>query len=160
MKRRFALRIAIGMGLSAAMPAFAGTPVSPDGPSAAQDADATYADIERTLGSVPTFFRNPPRAALPGGWKTMKEFQFGPGTALSAREKELIGLAVAAQIPCEYCIYFHARSARAAGASDEQIREAVAMAANTRFWSTILNGTEVDYQNFRKEFDALGKPAK
>lgn len=148
MKRHLALCFAIGMGLCAAQPA------------AAQEANATYADIEKTLGSVPTFFRNLPQAALPGAWKTMKEFQFSTGTALSPKEKELIGLAVAAQIPCEYCIYFHTRSARAAGASDEEIREAVAMAANTRFWSTILNGTEVDFDNFRKEFDAMGKPKK
>lgn len=160
MKRHFARCIAIGLGLSAALPAFAGTPASPANPPAAQDASATYADIEATLGSVPTFFRNVPQAALPGAWKTMKEFQFAPGTALSAKEKELIGLAVAAQIPCEYCVYFHARSARAAGASEEQIREAVAMAANTRFWSTILNGTEVDFANFRREYDALGKQGK
>lgn len=160
MKRRFALCIAVGMGLFAAMPAFAGTPAAADKPMASQDADATYADIEKTFGSVPTFFRNVPQAALPGAWKTMKEFQLGPGTALSGKEKELIGLAVAAQIPCEYCIYFHTRSARAAGASEEEIREAVAMSANTRFWSTILNGTEVDFENFRKEFDAMGKKEK
>lgn len=148
MKRQLTLCFAIGMGLCAAQPA------------AAQEANATYADIEKTLGSVPTFFRSVPQAALPGAWKTMKEFQFSTGTALTPKEKELIGLAVAAQIPCEYCVYFHTRSARAAGASDEEIREAVAMAANTRFWSTLLNGTEVDFDNFRKEYDALGKPKK
>jgi AhpD family alkylhydroperoxidase len=160
MKRHLALCFAAGMGLFAAMPAFAANPASADKPMASQEADATYADIEKTFGSVPTFFRNVPQAALPGAWKTMKEFQLGSGTALSAKEKELIGLAVAAQIPCQYCIYFHTRSARAAGASDEEIREAVAMSANTRFWSTILNGTEVDYDDFRKEFDAMGKEAK
>ena len=148
MKRHLALCFAIGMALCARQPA------------AAREANPTYADIEKSLGSVPTFFRNVPQAALPGAWKTMKELQFSTGTALSPKEKELIGLAVAAQIPCEYCIYFHTRSARAAGASDEEIREAVAMAANTRFWSTILNGTEVDFDNFRKEFDAMGKPKK
>lgn len=160
MKRRLALCFAVGMGLFAALPAFAGTSATADKPTTSPEADATYADIEKTLGSVPTFFRNVPQAALPGAWKTMKEFQFAPGTALSTREKELIGLAVAAQIPCQYCIYFHTRSARAAGASEEEIREAVAMSANTRFWSTILNGTEVDFDNFRKEFDAMGKKDK
>lgn len=158
MNRQFALGFAIGIGLLAAPTAFAGTPAAD--PAASQQVEATYADIEKTLGSVPTFFRNVPQAALPGAWKTMKEFQLAPGTALSPREKELIGLAVAAQIPCQYCVYFHTRSARAAGASEEQIREAVAMAANTRFWSTVLNGTEVDFDGFRKEFDALGQKAK
>jgi len=156
MKRNLMLCIAIATGVLA-LPASAATPAPAAKPAVSQEVDATYADIEKTLGSVPTFFRNVPQAALPGAWKTMKELQFAPDTALSPKEKELIGLAVAAQIPCQYCIYFHTRSARAAGASEEEIREAVAMSANTRFWSTILNGTEVDFDDFRKEFDAMGK---
>ena len=121
------------------------------------DTKATYADIQATFGSVPTFLKAFPAESIAGAWNEMKSLQMSPKTALSGKEKELIGLAVAAQIPCQYCIYFHTRSARAAGASEEEIREAVAMSANTRFWSTILNGTEVDFDDFRKEFDAMGK---
>ena len=40
------------------------------------------------------------------------------------KTKQLIGLAVAAQIPCAYCVYAHTKFAKAAGATDAQIKEA------------------------------------
>jgi AhpD family alkylhydroperoxidase len=50
-----------------------------------------------------------------------------------AEVKALIGLAVVAQIPCSYCIWADAESAKAAGASEEEIHEAVAIAATERY---------------------------
>jgi AhpD family alkylhydroperoxidase len=100
-------------------------------PAATQDAQVTYRDIEQTLGSVPTFFAQMPASAVAGAWAEMKGFQLNPQTRLSGMTKELIGLAVAAQIPCQYCIYFHT-AAKANGASDEEIKETVAMAAVVR----------------------------
>jgi len=41
----------------------------------------------------------------------------------------------------------------------EEIREAVAMAAITRHWSTVLNGTQVDLAGFKKETDTVLKLA-
>lgn len=121
----------------------------------APDAQQTYADIEKTLGSVPTFLRAFSEAGLPGAWQEMKSVQMSPDTALPPKVKELIGLAVAAQVPCEYCIYFHTAAAKANGASDEEIREAIAMAALTRHWSTVLNGSQTDFATFRKEVDQI-----
>jgi AhpD family alkylhydroperoxidase len=69
--------------------------------------------------------------------------------------KELIGLAVAAQVPCAYCVYFHTRAARLNGATEDEIREAVGMAAVTRHWSTVLNGSGQDLAEFRREADAI-----
>jgi AhpD family alkylhydroperoxidase len=65
-----------------------------------------------------------------------------PTGALDGKTKQLIGLAVAAQIPCAYCVFAHTKAARAAGASDAQIKEAIATAALVRFNSTILNGSD------------------
>jgi AhpD family alkylhydroperoxidase len=62
--------------------------------------------------------------------------------ALDGKTKNLIGLAVAAQIPCEYCVYAHTKAAKAAGATDAQIKEAIATAALVRFNSTMLNGSD------------------
>jgi AhpD family alkylhydroperoxidase len=124
-------------------------------PAAAQDAQATYRDIEQTLGSVPSFFRQMPASAIAGAWAEMKGFQLNPQTALNGKTKELIGLAVAAQIPCQYCIYFHTAVAKANGASDEEIKETVAMAAVVRHWSTVLNGTQVDLGGFKHDTDAV-----
>jgi AhpD family alkylhydroperoxidase len=126
-------------------------------PASAQDtqSQAIYRDIEQTLGSVPSFFKQLPDTALAGAWAEMKAFQLNPKTQLSGKTKELIGLAVAAQIPCQYCIYFHTAAAKANGASDEEIREAVAMAAVVRHWSTVLNGMQVDLGGFKRETDTV-----
>ena len=126
-------------------------------PAAAQTAQtqSTYQDIEKTLGFVPGFFRQMPDSAIAGAWAEMKGFQLNPNTRLNSKTKELIGLAVAAQIPCQYCIYFHTAAAKANGATDEEIKEAVAMAGVVRHWSTVLNGSQVDLATFRHDTDAV-----
>jgi AhpD family alkylhydroperoxidase len=124
-------------------------------PAPAQEANPTYRDIAATLGSVPTFFKLFPEEGIDGAWAEFKTVQLNPKTALSGKEKELIGLAVAAQIPCTYCIYFHTAAARLNGASEAEVRETVAMAAITRHWSTVLNGMQVDLSNFRQETDTV-----
>jgi len=82
----------------------------------------------------------------------------GDKAALSAKTRELIALGVAAQIPCQYCVYYHDKAARAAGASDAEVREAVATAAHVRHWSTVLNGMAYDFEAFKAEVDALMTP--
>jgi AhpD family alkylhydroperoxidase len=126
--------------------------------SAAPDpADATLAEIEHGLGFVPAFMRQMPRALLPGWWEETKALEMNPKTALSGKAKELIGLAVAAQIPCEYCVYFHSQMARLNGATDQEIGEAVGMAALTRFGSTIMNGLQVDAATYHQDVDHVVK---
>ena len=114
-------------------------------------AAAARADIGKTLGFVPQFFLKFPEEVLPGAWEEMKTLQLNPGTALQGRTKELIGLAVAAQIPCRYCIYAHTEFAKLNGASETEVGEAVAMAGLTRHWSTVLNGIQTDETKFRGE---------
>ena len=63
----------------------------------------------------------------------------------------LIGLAVAAQIPCQFCVHFHTEAARLNGATEEEVHEAIAMAALTRHWSTVLNGALIPEAEFRKQ---------
>jgi AhpD family alkylhydroperoxidase len=114
-------------------------------------AAAARADIAKTLGFVPQFFLKLPEEMLPGAWDEMKTLQLNPSTALPGRTKELVGLAVAAQIPCRYCIVAHTEFAKLNGASETEIGEAVAMAAMTRHWSTFLNGIQTDEAKFRGE---------
>lgn len=118
---------------------------------ATSSAAATYADMEKTLGFVPDFFKAFPESGIAGAWEEFKTIQLDPHTALSNKDKQLIGLAVSAQVPCQYCIYFHSAAAKANGASDEEIKEAVAMAAITRHWSTVLNGMQVDLATFKQQ---------
>lgn len=105
---------------------------------------------------APNFFKAiaPPDSLGPA----MEEYGavMGP-KALDAKTKELIGLGVAAQIPCVYCIYAHTLNAKRLGATDDQIKEAVAAAALTRKWSTELNGNMYDFDSFKKEMDAINK---
>jgi AhpD family alkylhydroperoxidase len=122
-------------------------------------AQAAYADIQKTLGSVPGFFKAFPESGIAGAWAEFKAVQLNPKTKLDGKTKELIGLAVAAQIPCQYCIYFHTAVAKANGATDQEIGEAVAMAAIARHWSTVLNGMQVDLATFKGETDAVLRAA-
>jgi AhpD family alkylhydroperoxidase len=122
-------------------------------------AQATYRDIEQTLGSVPSFFKAFPESAIAGAWAEFKAIQLNPKTKLDGKTKELLGLAVSAQIPCQYCIYFHTAAAKANGASDEEIRETVAMAAVVRHWSTVLNGMQIDLAGFKHETDTVLRKA-
>ena len=131
--------------------AFASTARAAENPAAA----AAKADIQKTFGFVPQFFIRFPEAALPGAWEEMKTLQLNPSTALNGRTKELIGLGVAAQVPCKYCIYAHTEFAKLNGASDAEIGEAVAMAAITRHWSTYLNGIQTDETKFRAEITKI-----
>ena len=123
-------------------------------------AQATYRDIEQTLGSVPSFFRAFPDSAIASAWAEFKAVQLDPTkTKLDGKTKELIGLGIAAQIPCQYCVYFHTAAAKANGASDQEIKETVAMAAVVRHWSTVLNGMQVDLPAFKREVDTVMRAA-
>ena len=79
----------------------------------------------------------------------------GKDAKLDAKTRELIALGVAAQIPCQYCVYVHTKKARALGASEAEVREAVASAAHVRHWSTVLNGMGYDFQTFKAEVDQM-----
>jgi AhpD family alkylhydroperoxidase len=121
----------------------------------ATSATETRDEINKTVGFVPQFVKAMPDTLVSTFWSGLKSFQMNPNTALDARSKELIGLAVASQIPCEYCVYFHTIAARNAGASEQDIKEAVGMAAMTRFASTLLNGLQIDKEQFRKDVDRM-----
>ena len=118
-------------------------------------------EITATFGTFPSFFDAFPKYALHGAWQSFKELQ--APASISPKNRELIGLGVASQIPCSYCVYFHTESAKAFGATDEEIKEAVAFGALVRHWSTVLHGAQVDFEESKKEdynmFDAFPKYA-
>ena len=95
-----------------------------------------------------------PEQGLKPAWEEFLAVM-NPKGALDGKTKELIGLAVAAQIPCEYCIYYHSKAAKANGATDAQIKEALASAALVRKWSTMLNGSSYDRQKFQEQVDSI-----
>ena len=121
--------------------------------SSEQALEKAKKEITETFGSFPSFFDAFPKYALPGAWQAFKELQ-GPGS-IDAKNRELIGLAVASQIPCSYCVYFHTVSAKAYGATDEELKEAVAFAGSIRNWSTVIHGNQIELKAFKKEFDKM-----
>lgn len=134
-----------------------GAMLGPATPATAADAptkEQILAGVAEMLGFVPTFMTQMPRATLPIGIAGYANLEAGD-TALPAKTKYLISLAVAAQIPCQYCIWADTLGAKAAGATDEEIGEAVGVAAMTRFWSTNFNGLQVDLETYQKELGPL-----
>jgi AhpD family alkylhydroperoxidase len=107
---------------------------------AANDATSTYAEAKKMLGTVPASLRAVPEELAAPLWEQLKALDLNPKTALSGRTKELIGFAVAAQIPCMYCVYFHEEAAKLSGATQKELKEAAAVAAIVRQWATIVDG--------------------
>jgi len=102
---------------------------------------------------APKFYQDTyPKHALDAA-VTAKKALMGKDAELDVKTRELIALGVAAQVPCSYCVYYHQKSARSAGASEGEIREAVAIAAHVRHWSTVLNGMGYDFELFKSEID-------
>ena len=159
MKLRF-----ISLGLAVLMPivVLAETPRARMGtmPEPSTPYTQSLADIKSTLGLVPDFFKGFSQEGLPGAWEAFKAVQLSSNTAIPPKYKELIGLAVASQIPCSYCTFFHTESAKLNGASTREIQEAVSLAAIDREWSTIMHGTQADYTAFKKDTDAFVKRVK
>ncbi len=114
------------------------------------NAQETYKDIEKTLGFVPEFMKKYPKEGITGAWIEMKQLDMGK-TNIEAKNKQLIQLAVAGQIPCEYCVIFHSELAKANGATEAEIAEALALSGGVRSWSTVINGLNIDKQNFKNE---------
>jgi len=140
-------------GLALAAGLFA---LPPPLPAAAGDMPMGEEEVYKQIaaefgGTLPAFVKQLPKAALAGAWQEERDLELSDRTALPPKVKALISLAVAAQIPCQYCIWADTNNARRAGATEEEIGEAVAMAALTRHWSTLFNGLQVDYDQFRKD---------
>lgn len=119
---------------------------------------AAALSIYSTLASAqqaPAFLRDTyPPQALASTLQDMASLN-ASSAALGQKQRQLIGLAVAASVPCQYCVYFHTKAAKAAGASDAELKEAVAAAAETRKMSAVLYGNMYDMAAFRAEVDAM-----
>jgi AhpD family alkylhydroperoxidase len=133
--------------------ALAGTAHAQAKPSA--DAQAARADIQKTIGFVPGFLKALPDNALPGAWAELKTLPANDATALPCKVKEIISVAVAAQLPSAALVYGHRQIAKAGGASDAEIADGVAIASLTRHWSTFFNGVQLDEGKFRGEIAKL-----
>lgn len=140
------------MQLKLTLAALAAVATLATGAMAQDSAEAAYEDIKATLGVVPSHFKAYPKSAVAGAWKMTKDLLIGEGNSLEPKVKSLINLAVAAQIPCQYCIWLETKMAKSQGATEAEVAEAVAQAAYVRHWSTVLNGMQIDFDTFKAEF--------
>src|SRR6185369_14740602 len=83
-------------------------------------AAAAKADMVKTVGFVPTFLKDLPDNMVPGLWEETKAIGFGK-TALDAKTKDLIGLAIAAQMPSRLTAWSYSKCGKASGATDAQL---------------------------------------
>ncbi|RQH00978.1 carboxymuconolactone decarboxylase family protein [Natrarchaeobius oligotrophus] len=116
--------------------------------------EQAHQEIEEYLGQVPSWMETIAEPASDHSWGLFRDLVLGE-TELSQREKGLVGLGVAAAIGCPYCTYFHKQEARLADASDAELEETINVASNTRYFSTILHGNEVDHDEFVAETDEI-----
>ena len=69
---------------------------------------------------------------------------------INAKEGRLVAIAVSAAIRCEYCIAAQIEFAKKAGATDDEIKAAIQIAAEIQRFSTLLYGNEFDVETFNK----------
>ncbi len=63
--------------------------------------------------------------------------------ALTEREKSLIALAVSHAVQCPYCIHAYTEDTMAKGCSEEQMMEAIHVAAAIRGGASLVHGTQM-----------------
>ncbi|MCZ7392327.1 MAG: carboxymuconolactone decarboxylase family protein [Candidatus Methanoperedens sp.] len=119
----------------------------------------TLKDIEKTLGIVPDFMKALPKEVLVQEWPLFKKYNFEE-TEIPAKYRELMGLAVAANIKCPYCTLFHKGAAMMNGATEEELAETAFLASYTARWSAIIHAQHYDYDTFAREFEKIGEYLK
>ena len=70
--------------------------------------------------------------------------------AIKEKEAHLIALGTAAATKCNYCIPYHLAEARRLGATEDEIKTAVLIAADVLRMSTLFYGNEYDMVEFKK----------
>lgn len=116
----------------------------------------TLKDIEKTFGFVPGFMKGLPQDVLIHDWPLMKKYTLGE-SKIPAKYRELMGLAVAANIKCPYCQLFHMSVAKMVGATAEELAEIAFLASYTSRWSSMIHAQHYSYETFAKETQQIGE---
>ena len=66
------------------------------------------------------------------------------------KEAHLVALVTSAAIKCQYCIPYHVSELKRLGASEDEIKTAVLIAADIMKMSTLFYGNEFDLEAFKK----------
>ncbi len=112
--------------------------------------EETVTDIEEHLGLLPGYLEALPEQTLVNEWPNLKRFLFGE-TAIDPETRELVGLAVAAAIGCEFCRHFHKGAAQLHGVSEEELSELFFLASYTPRYSALIQAQDYDVDVFKEE---------
>ncbi len=118
--------------------------------------DDTLKDIETTIGLVPGFMKALPEDVLVQDWPLFKKYSLGE-SLIPAKYREMIGLAVAANIKCPYCQLYHKTAAKLHGATDAELSEVAMSASFTARWSAMIHAQNYDYQTFANELGRIAE---
>lgn len=124
-----------------------------------EEYEETLKDIEKSLGIVPEFMKALPPDVLVAEWPLFKKHVLGE-SKIPAKYRELIGLAIAANIKCPYCQLFHKSAAKLRGATEEELAEVAFLASFSSRWSAMIHAQHYDYDAFEKEVHQIGNHLK
>ena len=111
-------------------------------------------DDIRDVKTANPFIEMHPKAVQPAAdayYKAVEEKVFNG--AIPLKYAQLAALSASVAMKCEYCIPAHTSFAIAAGATEEEIKTAVAIAADVALNSSMLYGTQFDMDEFMKMFE-------
>tara|TARA_Y100001934_G_scaffold142014_1_gene170955 strand:+ start:895 stop:1287 length:393 start_codon:yes stop_codon:yes gene_type:complete len=111
-------------------------------------------DHVREVKTANPFIELHPEAVQPAAdayYKAVEEKVFNG--AIPLKYAQLAALSASVAMKCEYCIPAHTSFAIAAGATEEEIKTAVAIAADVALNSSMLYGTQFDMDEFMKMFE-------
>ena len=111
-------------------------------------------DHMRDVKTANPFIELHPKAVQPAAdayYKAVEEKVFNG--AIPLKYAQLVALSASVAMKCEYCVPAHTSFAIAAGATEEEIKTAVAIAADVALNSSMLYGTQFDMEEFLKMFE-------
>jgi len=77
---------------------------------------------------------------------SMQVYTKGP---IKEKEAHLAALATSAATKCQYCVPYHTAQAKRLGATDDEIKSAIMIAADVMRMSTMFYGNEFDLEAFK-----------
>ena len=110
-------------------------------------------DTKREVKTANPFIQMHPeiiQPAVEAYYKEVEEKVFNG--AIPLKYAQLMALSASVAMKCEYCIPAHTSFAKAAGATDEEIKVAVAIAGDVALNSAMLYGNQFDMRYFKSMF--------
>ena len=109
-----------------------------------------YQEFEELYGFVPAYAERMPKHLLKLEWDLWMRVQNDEG-AIPRGYRELIGLGVSAAARSSYGTFYHTETAKAFGATKEEIESAAHFAMSAVRWSTFFSGMQIDLEEHRAQ---------